>query len=488
MKTFQDILYKVRLVESSGDMKQEVAGIAFDSRKVRKGDIFVAIKGTQSDGHQYINKAIDQGAAAILAQYIPNNWSAKLPIATTEDTGLALGIMTSNFFEHPTKMMTVVAITGTNGKTTTATLLFRLFRSLGYNCGLISTVQNQINEQIIPSTHTTPDPLSLNELFIQMLKQDVSHVFMEASSHAIVQQRLAGIDINLAVFTNISHDHLDYHKTFENYIKAKKKLFDNLSSHAKSLVNLDDRRGTVMLQNTPGSKHTYALKTTADFKGKLLTNAIQGLEMDINGHQAWFRVTGAFNAYNLLAAFGAASLLGEDEAEVLKILTMLKGADGRFELVKNGADIVALVDYAHTPDALKNVLSTIEDLRTRNEKLITVVGCGGNRDQTKRPEMASIAAKYSDKVILTSDNPRNEDPEQIIEDMARGVGPANERKLLKIVSRKEAIKTAVSMARKGDIILVAGKGHETYQEIKGIKYDFDDRIVLKEMFDLIHKG
>jgi UDP-N-acetylmuramoyl-L-alanyl-D-glutamate--2,6-diaminopimelate ligase len=375
-------------------------------------------------------------------------------------------------------------VTGTNGKTTTATLLFQLFTALGYKCGLISTVENRIVDKVVPSTHTTPDPVQLNALLQTMMEAEATHVFMEVSSHAVDQERIAGLKFTGAIFTNITHDHLDYHKTFENYIRAKKKFFDELPSDAFALVNADDKRGMVMLQNTKAKKQSFGLKKMVDFKGKIITNSIEGLELEVNGKNVWFKMIGDFNAYNLLGVYGTAMLLGEDSDEVLTRLSTLNGAPGRFELVNPGSRIIAIVDYAHTPDALQNVLETIGQFRTGNEQVITVVGCGGNRDKTKRPLMASIACRLSDKVVLTSDNPRDEDPNQIIQEMQTGIMPTEARKTLVIADREEAIKTACMMAKEKDIVLVAGKGHEDYQEIKGVKYPFDDRKVVERMLKM----
>jgi UDP-N-acetylmuramoyl-L-alanyl-D-glutamate--2,6-diaminopimelate ligase len=424
------------------------------------------------------------GAVAIVCEVLPESVPDNVTFVTVKNSGQALGVIASNFYQNPSEKIKLTGVTGTNGKTTVATLLFKLFTSLGYKCGLISTVENLIVDQVIPSTHTTPDPIQLNELLKKMIENGCTHVFMEVSSHAIDQERIAGLKFVGAIFTNITHDHLDYHHTFENYIKAKKKYFDELDSDAFALVNADDRRGMVMLQNTKATKYSYGLKKVVDFKGKILTNSIEGLELDLAGKTVWFKLIGDFNAYNLLAAYGAAVLLGEDSDQVLVKLSSLRGAVGRFDLVLPGSKKIAIVDYAHTPDALKNVLETIAQFRTGSEQVITVVGCGGNRDRAKRPLMASIACKLSDKVLLTSDNPRDEDPVAIIKEMQTGVTPTEVRKTLVIADREEAIKTACMMANEKDIILVAGKGHETYQEIKGVKYPFDDREVVERMLRL----
>lgn len=486
MKVLKDILYKVSLVSTYGDMDSSVTQIAFDSRKVKPGTVFVAVKGTQVDGHEYINQALELGATAVVCEELPESRVQGVAYVQVTDSAKALGIMAGNFHNQPTEKIKVVAITGTNGKTTIATLLHQLYMELGHFCGLLSTVENKINHEVVASTHTTPDALSINELLVEMIQAGCTHCFMEASSHAIVQERMAGMKLAGAVFTNISHDHLDYHGSFDEYIKAKKKLFDELPKEAFALVNADDKRGLVMMQNTKASKHTYGLKFPADFKGKIISNTLQGLELDIQGKAVWFRLVGGFNAYNLLATIGTAVLLGEEEEEAMMQLSKLKGAQGRFETIAHKG-IIAIVDYAHTPDALENVLKTIQGVRTGAEQVITVVGCGGNRDKEKRPIMAHISSQLSDKVILTSDNPRNESPAAILEDMEAGINPVALKKVLTIADRKEAIKAACAMTGKGDIILIAGKGHETYQEIQGVRHPFDDRAVAKELLKLIHQ-
>jgi UDP-N-acetylmuramoyl-L-alanyl-D-glutamate--2,6-diaminopimelate ligase len=487
MALLKDILYKVTLLAVSGDTNIEISSITFDSRAVQPGRLFVATKGTQSDGHQFIEKAIEKGAVAIVCEICPVNKNEKITYIETNDSTYALGIIASNFYGNPSAKLKLVGVTGTNGKTTTVTLLHELFIKLGYNAGMLSTVENKIKEEIIPSTHTTPDAVKLNELLAKMVSAGCTHCFMEASSHAIIQNRIAGLVFTGAIFTNITHDHLDYHKSFEEYIKAKKKLFDNLPGSAFALVNIDDKRGMVMLQNTKASKNTFALRTPADFKVKVKSNSFHGLELEIDNKDVWFKLIGNFNAYNLLGIYAAAVLLGEDKDEVLTQLSSIESARGRFEQILSSLKITAIIDYAHTPDALKNVLETINDLRQGNEKIITVVGCGGNRDAAKRPVMAAIACKLSDKVILTSDNPRDEKPEEILSEMQKGVSITNQKKTVTIVDRKEAIKTACLLANPNDIILLAGKGHETYQEIHGIKYPFDDKEIVKEMFQLLQK-
>ena len=481
----KDVLYKAHITSTSGDMTAEIKGICFDSRKVQPGFLFVAIMGGQSDGHAFIEKAVSLGAAAIVSEKLPESISDNLTYVSVKDSAQALGIIAANFYGDPSQKLTLVGVTGTNGKTTVATLLYKLFNSLGYRSGLLSTIVYNIVDKEIPATHTTPDPIRLNELLTQMVEAKCSHCFMEVSSHAVHQKRIVGLKFAGAIFTNITHDHLDYHKTFENYIKVKKKFFDDLSPEAFALINADDKRGMVMLQNTKARKQSFGLKKMVDFKGKIITNSIEGLEMEIGNKDVWFKLIGDFNAYNLLAVYGAAILLGEDTDEVLRHLSSMQGAPGRFELIRPGSKITAIVDYAHTPDALKNVLETIAHFRTGAEQVITVVGCGGNRDRTKRPLMASIACRFSDKIVITSDNPRGEDPMDIIREMQSGIGPTETKKTLVMADREEAIKTACMLAREKDIILVAGKGHEKYQEIKGVKYPFDDKEVLERMLKML---
>ncbi|MDP2041770.1 MAG: UDP-N-acetylmuramoyl-L-alanyl-D-glutamate--2,6-diaminopimelate ligase [Algoriphagus sp.] len=487
MKVLKDILYKVSLTSTIGDMEIRVSSIVFDSRNVMARSAFVAIAGTQVDGHEFIATALKKGATVIICEKLPEEITEGITYVQVVNSAKALGIIASNFFDNPSEKIKVVGVTGTNGKTTTVTLLHQLFVAMGYSTGLLSTVENKINEEVIPATHTTPDAVSVQALLRKMVDEGCTHCFMEASSHAIVQERIAGLKLAGAVFTNITHDHLDYHGTFDEYIKAKKKLFDELPKDAFSLVNGDDRRGSVMLQNCKAAHHTFALKTSADFKAKIISNTLEGLELDINGKQIWFRMIGAFNAYNLLGALGVASLLGEDEDEVLRALSAIRGAKGRFDRISIGG-IIAIVDYAHTPDALDNVLKTINGVRTGNEQLITVVGCGGNRDKTKRPIMAKLAVSESNKAIFTSDNPRFEDPMAILREMQAGVGPSEVGKTLTIEDRREAIKTAVMLSKKGDIILIAGKGHEDYQEIQGVKHHFDDAEVVTEILEQLTRN
>jgi UDP-N-acetylmuramoyl-L-alanyl-D-glutamate--2,6-diaminopimelate ligase len=459
-----------------------ISGIILDSRKVAAGSLFVALRGTQTDGHQFMEVAANLGAVAILCEELPTVCNPNVTYVVVPDSALAMGLIASSFYDDPSKKLTLVGVTGTNGKTSVATFLFQLFRALGYRCGLLSTVQNQIEDEVIKSTHTTPDSVALNQLLAQMLKAGCSHVFMEVSSHAVAQHRITGLQFAGGIFTNITHDHLDFHKTFDNYIKAKKGFFDRLPKNAFALVNIDDRRGTVMVQNTAAKIATYSLQTIATFHGKILSDTLAGMQMEVNRQEVWFRVIGRFNAYNLLSVYGTAVLLGENPEAVLTELSNLKSPPGRFEQFHSKDNIVGIVDYAHTPDALENVLETITHLRSGNEKVITIVGCGGNRDAEKRPKMAAIACKYSNRVILTSDNPRNEDPLDILSQMQKGVPPADFRKAITIADRREAIFKAFSEANPEDIILIAGKGHENYQEIKGVKHHFDDKEVLQEAF------
>jgi UDP-N-acetylmuramoyl-L-alanyl-D-glutamate--2,6-diaminopimelate ligase len=483
-----DLLYKVSIKALHGSTDIKISSLHIDSRAVKPGSCFIAVKGTLSDGHDYINAAIEKGAVAIVVQVMPDVLKEGVTYVVVENSASAAGFMAHNFYEEPTTCFSLVGVTGTNGKTTIATILFRLFTKLGYKCGLISTVQNQIGETVIPSTHTTPDAISLNALLKQMCDEGCGYVFMECSSHAIEQQRIAGLIFKGGIFSNITHDHLDYHKTFDEYIRVKKSWFDQLPKGSFAISNADDKRGAVMLQNTAAKKYYYSLRTLADFKGKILDNSLTGLHMMVNDIEVHFKLIGEFNAYNLLAIYGAAVLLGQNKEDVLLALSNINTAEGRFDYeVSAKENVVGVIDYAHTPDALLNVLVTIKNLRRGHEKIITVVGCGGNRDKAKRPLMAEVACEYSDKVILTSDNPRNEKPEDILKDMEAGVNVVARKKVIIIADRKEAIKTAVSLSDKEDIILVAGKGHEKYQEIAGVKYDFDDKKVLMEMFELLDK-
>lgn len=482
MKLLSDILYKTRLEEVVGSTNVAISSVAFDSRKVKKDSLFIATRGTAADGHSYIDKAIEGGAVAIVCEELPNSRKPNITYVKVLNSSAALGYIACNYYDNPSEKLKLIGITGTNGKTTTVTLLFNLFRGLGYNVGLLSTVENKINTQIIPSTHTTPDALALNELLAKMAEAGCQYVFMEVSSHAVVQHRITGLKFAGGAFSNITHDHLDYHKTFEEYIKAKKSFFDQLPDDAFALTNKDDRNGMVMLQNTKAKKYTYGLKSVADFKCRVVENHLNGLLLNIDNQEVWVKLIGSFNAYNVLVVYAVSQLLKQDKTQVLTTLSNLNSVEGRFQYIKSRTGIVAIVDYAHTPDALKNVLETIQDIRTGNEQVITLAGCGGDRDAAKRPVMAKIACDYSDKVILTSDNPRSENPETILDQMQAGIDPANAKKTLRISDRKEAIKAAAAFGKPGDIILVAGKGHEKYQEINGVKHPFDDFEIVKETF------
>ncbi len=488
MNVLQDILYKLSLRSVHGNLDIPVNDLQTDSRKVTKGSVFIAVKGVSADGHQFIGQVIEKGAVAIVCEVLPAQMNTAVTYVQVENSAAAAGYIAHNFYGQPSEKLKLVGVTGTNGKTTIATLLYKLFMVLGYKSGLLSTVQNHIGETVLPATHTTPDPVSLNALLKQMVDEGCSHVFMETSSHAIHQHRIAGLTYAGGIFSNITHDHLDYHKTFDEYIRVKKSFFDSLSSHAFAISNADDKHGAVMLQNTHAKKYFYSLKTMADFKGRILENNLSGLVMTVNDQEVHFRLIGEFNAYNLLAVYGAAICLGEDKLEVLRYLSVLSGAEGRFDYIISADErVIGIVDYAHTPDALINVLATIQKLRKGHEQIITVVGCGGDRDKTKRPVMGEAACEYSDRVIFTSDNPRSEDPEQILREMETGLNTAAKRKYISIADRKEAIKTAVSLTKSEDIVLIAGKGHEKYQEIKGVKYPFDDKEVLKEVFEVLGK-
>ena len=486
MKNLKDILYSVTLTSVKGTTDVNVNAIVFDSRKANENSIFVAIKGTAVDGHDFISSVIENGCKIILAEQ-EVEVSDEVTLIVTDNTQKALAIMATNFYDNPSAKLKLVGVTGTNGKTTTTTLLFNLFSKLGHKCGLLSTVVNKIGDKDIVSTHTTPDPVALNELLNLMVEEGCSHCFMEVSSHAVHQHRITGLKFTGGVFTNITHDHLDYHKTFQEYIRVKKTFFDNLPADAFSLVNVDDKNGMVMLQNTKATKYSFALKSPADYKVKVLENQFSGLVLNLCGTEVWSRLIGDFNAYNLVAVYAVSELLGEDKLEVLTVLSNLESVEGRFQYTTSEKGITAIVDYAHTPDALENVLKTIDNIRTKNETVYTVVGCGGDRDKAKRPKMAGIACEMSDKVIITSDNPRSEDPKVIIEEMMEGVEGLHFKKTLSIEDREQAIKTAVSMAEKGDIILIAGKGHEKYQEIKGVKHHFDDMETVTNLFKKLEK-
>lgn len=481
----KDIIYKTGIVEVVGPTNTGIASICFDSRKAEEGCLFVAVKGTQSDGHQYISQVIERGAIAIVCEQLPADIRNGVTYVKVTDSASALAYIASNFYNNPSENLTLVGVTGTNGKTTTATLLYQLFRKLNYNVGLLSTVQNVINDKVIPATHTTPDPIALNQLLAEMVEEGCAYAFMEVSSHAVVQKRIEGLVFAGAIFTNITHDHLDYHKTFDNYLKAKKGFFDGLSSEAFALTNADDKNGAVMLQNTKAKKVSYGLRSMADYKCRVIENDFTGLLLNLDGQEVLCRLVGSFNAYNLTAVYATARLLGEEKLAVLSALSMLAPVEGRFDYILSPNKVTGIVDYAHTPDALENVLGTIHNVTSGNGRVITIVGCGGDRDAAKRPVMAAIACKKSDKVILTSDNPRSEDPAEIIRQMEKGVPKEDLRKVISIVDRKEAIKTAVSFAEAGDVILVAGKGHEKYQEVKGVRTPFDDKKILEELFKIM---
>lgn len=477
----QELLYKVQTVALTGSVSVKVTDVQSDSRAVNAGCCFIALRGTLQDGHQFIQTAIDNGASVIVAEDLPEMLHPNVTYVTVKNAAHACSIISHNFYGEPSNGLKVVGVTGTNGKTTITTLLFNLFTDLGYKCGLIGTVEIRIGEEVIVATHTTPDAISLNKLLAKMKQEDCTHVFMECSSHALHQHRTTAVKFAGAIFTNITHDHLDYHTSFNEYIRVKKMLFDNLSASDFALVNIDDKRGMIMLQNTSAKKLTYSLKTLSNFKGKILENALTGLHMNIDEMDVYFKLIGEFNAYNLLAVYGAAVSLGETKYDVLLALSKVNGAEGRFDRVQTEyRKVLGIVDYAHTPDALLNVLATINNIREGNGRLITVVGCGGNRDKTKRPLMAEVACEHSDKVIFTSDNPRNENPEDIIREMEVGVKITQKKKFVSVTDRREAIKIAVSMSEEEDVVLVAGKGHEKYQDIKGVKYEFDDKKILME--------
>ncbi|WP_109438788.1 UDP-N-acetylmuramoyl-L-alanyl-D-glutamate--2,6-diaminopimelate ligase [Aquimarina sp. AU119] len=487
MTELKDILYKVAINAVVGDTKTSVNKIEFDSRKIGQDDVFVAIRGSVSDGHDFIEKAINQGALAVICEKIPDVTVNGVTYVEVEDTQSALAIMASNYFDTPSENLKLVGVTGTNGKTTIATLLYQLFKKAGFKVGLLSTVKVMVDVEEYKATHTTPDSLAINYYLKEMNEAGVEYCFMEVSSHGIHQKRTEGLEFAGGIFTNLSHDHLDYHNTFKEYRDVKKVFFDGLSAKAFALVNKDDKNGAFMLQNTHAKQYTYALKSYADYRGQILENSLEGLLLKLNDNEVWAKLIGSFNAYNLLAIFGAAELLGLETLETLQLLSELQSVSGRFQYLISEQKITAIVDYAHTPDALKNVLETINDIRTNNETLITVVGCGGDRDKMKRPVMGNIAARLSNKAIFTSDNPRTENPEQIIADIEKGVEPQDYKKTLSITDRKQAIKTACQLAEKDDIILIAGKGHETYQEINGERNDFNDFEIVREELKKLNK-
>lgn len=478
MKT-EEILKGISVISISGNKKPEIVHIEFDSRNVTKGTLFVAVKGVKSDGHDFIESAIASGATAIICEKLPAKTDSKICWILTADSAKALGEAASNFYGNPSSSLKLVGVTGTNGKTTIATVLYRMFLRLGYKCGLFSTVCNYVNERELPATHTTPDPIQLNKLLAEMVSEGCDYAFMEVSSHSVDQKRIAGLKFAGGIFTNLTHDHLDYHKTFDNYLAAKKGFFDGLGKDAFALVNIDDRNGNVMLQNCNAKHYTFSVRSMADFRCSIIEQGFEGMGLKIQGQEVWTHFIGDFNASNLLAVYGATELLGASKNEILTVLSDLYPVAGRLEVVLSPGGISGIVDYAHTPDALLNVIDTINKIREGGVQLITVVGAGGDRDKTKRPKMAAISAEGSTKIILTSDNPRTEDPEMILNDMEAGITPDLKRKTLRIADRREAIKTAVMLANKGDVILVAGKGHETYQDVKGVKHHFDDREELR---------
>jgi UDP-N-acetylmuramoyl-L-alanyl-D-glutamate--2,6-diaminopimelate ligase len=480
MKALINLLRNVNIKQVKGATTVSINSITFDSRDVRAGSMFFAVKGTKFDGHNFIENVIESGAVAIVCENLPERTNANVTYILVENSGFTAGVIASNWFDNPSEKLKLIGITGTNGKTTTVTLLFNLFRKLGYHTGLLSTILNRIDDEIIPSTHTTPDAIQLNQLLNHMVSKGCSYCFMEVSSHAVVQNRIAGLAFTGGIFSNITHDHLDFHKTFDEYLKAKKLFFDELPSTAFALTNVDDRNGMVVLQNTKATSHTYSLQKMAEFKGRIIEAPLDGLHLDLDGNEIWCRLVGRFNGYNLLAVYATSVLLKQDPLEVLTILSNLESVEGRFDYIKSPQGIIGIVDYAHTPDALQNVLETINQLRTGNEMLITVVGCGGDRDKTKRPVMARIASRLSDRVILTSDNPRSENPEQIISEMFAGVEKEFARNVQNITDRHDAIRIACAMTRDNDVILIAGKGHEKYQDVNGIKHPFDDKEILKK--------
>lgn len=482
MKKIDDLLKGIDVVSVTGKKGVTVSAIEFDSRKISKGSLFIAVKGYKTDGHEYINQAVKAGAVAVICETLPDKTNEKISWIKVKDSEKALGVAASNFFDNPSRSLNLVGVTGTNGKTTIATLLYRTFQKLGYKCGLFSTVCNYVSDLELPATHTTPDPVQLNKVLADMVSSGCDYAFMEVSSHAVDQQRIAGLLYRGGIFTNLTHDHLDYHKTFDNYLAAKKRFFDDLPVDAFALTNVDDRNGLVMLQNCKARHFTFSTRTAADFRCSILERGFEGMKLRIQGEEVWTRFVGDYNASNLLAVCAASELLGAQKKEILTILSNLHPVSGRLEVIKSSEGVTGIVDYAHTPDALVNVIDTLNRIREAGIHLITVVGAGGDRDKTKRPKMAAISAEGSDKCILTSDNPRTEDPEKILDDMEAGITPELKKKTLRIADRKVAIRTAVMMANKGDVILVAGKGHETYQEINGVKHHFDDREILREAF------
>ena len=481
MKKLSDLLYKVSIEKLIGNVGSSIKNISFDSRKIESGYIFFAIKGYDLDGHNYIPQAITQGASVVVCEELPEELSDYVTYVQVKNSSIALGIVASNFYDNPSEKLTLAGITGTNGKTTTTTLLYNLFTQLGFRCALLSTIENRISDKVLNSNHTTPDPITINQLLAQAVDEGCQYAFMEVSSHGIHQNRLAGLTFKIGAFTNITHDHLDYHQTFSNYIAAKKKFFDELPKTAIAITNMDDKNGLIMLQNTNAKKVTYSLKSNSEYKGKIIENRLDGMLLQFNNQEFWTVLAGKFNAYNELLAYTIASELGFDSLDIVTALSKLQRVKGRFETYVSDDKKYIIVDYAHTPDALQNILEAINQSRTRNEKLITVFGCGGHRDKEKRPKMGNIATRLSDLAIITSDNPRDENPDEIIQEIETGIEPQNTNKYLSITDRKQAIRTAIKMAAPKDIILIAGKGHENYQEINGKHFPFDDMKIAKEI-------
>ncbi|QBJ87170.1 UDP-N-acetylmuramoyl-L-alanyl-D-glutamate--2,6-diaminopimelate ligase [Chryseobacterium gleum] len=482
-----ELVNRIPVLEIHGDNSREITELVIDSRKVTEDSLYVAMRGTVVDGHSFITSAIEKGAAAVVCEELPETLAENVTYILVKDSSKALGHLASNYYGNPSQKLKLIGVTGTNGKTSVSTLLFDVFKNLGYPAALLSTVEIRIGEEIIPATHTTPDVITINRILAEAVEKGCEFAFMEVSSHGIAQNRIEGLHFKIAGFTNLTHDHLDYHKTFEEYLKTKKRFFDELEDTAIAITNVDDKNGNVMLQNTKAKKKSYALKTMADYHGKLLEVDFNGMLLNFNGKEFWTTLTGKFNVYNLLLVFGIAAELGFEQDEILQAISKLKRVSGRFETFKSDGGIFFIVDYAHTPDALENILDSINDIRTKNERLITVFGCGGDRDHSKRPEMGNIATKKSTLAIITSDNPRTEDPAQIIKEIEAGVEPQNFSKYTSIPDRKEAIKMAIKFAEPKDIVLIAGKGHETYQEINGVKHHFDDKEVINELWKLMSK-
>jgi len=482
-----DLLKRIPILEIHGNDSLEISQLVFDSRKVTDNSLYIAMRGTVVDGHSFIASSVEKGAKAIVCEEFPENPDENVTYVKVKDSSKALGHLASNFYGNPSEKLKLIGVTGTNGKTSISTLLFDIFKNLGYDSALLSTVEIRIADQIIPATHTTPDIITINKILAQAVEEGCEFAFMEVSSHGIAQNRIEGLHFKIAGFTNLTHDHLDYHKTFDEYLKTKKRFFDELDATAVAITNIDDKNGNVMLQNTKAAKKSYALKTMADYHGRLLEVDFNGMLLNFNGKEFWTTLTGKFNVYNLLLVFGVASELGFEQEEILQAISQLKRVSGRFETFKSDGGIIFIVDYAHTPDALENILDSINDIRTKNERLITVFGCGGDRDHAKRPEMGNIATKKSTLAIITSDNPRTEDPAAIIKEIEAGVEPQNFSKYTSIPDRKEAIKMAIKFAEPKDIVLVAGKGHETYQEINGVKHHFDDKETINELWKLMSK-